>query len=113
MTLGFGRQSHSEAAFKVGNTGFKTLRLLPGDHRFLSAAMDGTVGIYNMRLKRWDHEVMSGHCETIFACEFQATDRCGNSNIHTYIHTYINTCIHHSFEKTKVMHTVMHESGHL
>lgn len=87
MTLGFGRQSHSEAAFKVGNTGFKTLRLLPGDHRFLSAAMDGTVGIYNMRLKRWDHEVMSGHCETIFACEFQATDRCENSNIHSYIHT--------------------------
>lgn len=68
-------QSHAEEAYKVGNSGFKTVRILPGDARVLTAGIDGSVGVYNIKLKRWDHEILSGHSETIFACEFQRTNK--------------------------------------
>jgi WD40 repeat protein len=63
-------QNSPEASFKVGNSGIRSLRVLPGCNTVLVGASDGQIGLYNMRKKVWVHEALVGHAQTVFGCGF-------------------------------------------
>ena len=55
----------------MGNSGVRSLRMLPGGDRALVANVNGQLGVYDLKKKAWVYEVQVGHTQTILGCSIE------------------------------------------